>query len=211
MHSPFIVIPNFISSLTCEKILQDIKVGSPDLDIQGDPVKLEKTNLKWEQPIINNFQEVIPQIETQYNCNYKGLEKPVFQFYPENAKRNAEDPGCENAKFARKKWVQVKDVDLVGFIWLKDFNQNTPIDTSYEVYGGRMEFPVYNFSVLPQRGTLLIFPAGPHFINVISPILVSDLYQIKLNMSIKEKDDSRWFYQPSNFSGTYQEWFQDHV
>lgn len=209
MKSPFIVIQDFLSPLTCEKIISDIKVNDPNIDENGDPKKLERHNVFWDRPIADKFKEVIPEIESRYDCEYRGLEKPLFQYYPENAKSPAEQPGCENSKYIRKKWVMHKDVDLVGFIWLKDFNQHVPLDPSFEVFGGKLEFPAYNFSLMPQRGTLVLFPAGPHFITVISPILVSDLYQIKLNVCISAKSGSRWFYQPSNFPGKWEDWFSD--
>lgn len=209
-HSPFIVVQDFLSPLTCEKIIADIEVKDPNKDSNGNPTKLERFNLKWEQDIIERFHEVIPDIESRYDATYRGLEKPLFQYFPENAKIPAEPPGCENSKYVRKKWVMHKDVDLVGFIWLKDYNENVPLDPRHEVYGGKLEFPAYNFSLVPQRGSLVLFPAGPHFITVISPILLGDLYQIKLTTSIKQKNGARWFYQPQNFPGTWQQWFEGH-
>jgi len=210
MKSPFIVVQDFLSPLTCERIVESIHVGAPDTDKDGNPKKMERHNLSWDIEIAERFRALVPQVEDTYNAEYRGLEKPVFQIYPENAKVPAEQPGCENAKFVRKKWVQYKDVDLVGFIWLKDFNENVPIDPRFEVFGGKLEFPVHNFSLVPQRGTLVLFPAGPHFITVISPVLVSDLYQIKLNVCIQPKGGGRWFYQPSNFPGSWQQWFEGH-
>lgn len=210
MKSPFIIEQNFISPFTAEKIVSEIRTDSPNLDANGDALKMERHNLMWEQDIADRFRELVPEIESRYDCNYVGLEKPLFQHYPENPKVPAEPPGCENSKYVRKKWVMHKDVDLVGFIWLKDFNQNVPVDPRFEVYGGKLEFPAYDFSLVPQRGTLVMFPAGPHFISVISPIMLGDLYQIKLNVSIKQKNGGRWFYQPTNFPGTWQDWFADH-
>lgn len=209
MNSPFLVIQDFLSPLTCEKIIDEIKVETPNLNSNGDPVKLEKHSIKWQQHIAEKFSNIIPTIEEKYDCDYRGLNQPVFQHYPENAKSPAENPGCENSKYIRKKWVMYKDVDLVGFIWLKDYNGSVPLDASYEVMGGKLEFPAYNFSLIPQRGTLVLFPAGPHFITVISPILVGDLYQIKLNACISTKDNNKWFYNPHKFPGTWQDWFSD--
>lgn len=210
VNSPFIVIPDFLSPLACERIIQDIKVESPDTEPNGDPRKLERSNLFWEQDLAERFHEVIPEIEDRYKCSYRGLAKPSFLYYPENAKAPAEAPGCENSRYIRKRWVMHKDVDLVGHIWLKDYNENIPLDKSYEVYGGKLEFPAYNFSLVPQRGTLVLYPAGPHFITVISPVLLGDLYQIKLNVSISGKNGGRWLYAPANFGGTWSEWFKGH-
>jgi len=210
MNSPFIVIQDFLSPLVCEKIIQDVHVADPNRDTNGEPKKLERHNLLWEQEIIERFRDCIPEIETRYDCAYRGLDKPLFQYYPENAKAPAEQPGCENSKFVRKKWVMHKDVDLVGFIWLKDYNENIPLDPRHEVFGGKLEFPAYNFSLMPQRGSLVLFPAGPHFITVISPVLLGELYQIKLNVCINEKNGGRWFYNPVKHPGTWQQWFADH-
>ena len=210
MHSPFTVVQDFLSPMLCEKMVDSVHVGTPDVDKDGTPRKIERHNLFWEQDIAERFRAIVPEIEERYSCVYRGLDKPLFQYYPENAKNPAEQPGCENAKYVRKKWVQYKDVDLVGFIWLKDFNDNVPLDTRHEVFGGKLEFPVHNFSLVPQRGTLVMFPAGPHFITVISPILLSDLYQIKLDVSVTMKGGGRWLYQPTNFGGTWREWLEGH-
>ena len=180
MRSPFIVVQDFLSPQLCEKIVEDINVKAPDTDKAGNPKKLERHALKWEQDIAERFRDVVPEIEERYDSTYRGLEQPLFQYYPEYAKAPAEQPGCENSKYVRKKWVMYKDVDLVGFVWLKDYNENVPLD--------------------PR-----------HFITVISPILLSDLYQIKLNVCINEKNGSRWFYQPSKFPGTWQEWLSEHM
>lgn len=209
MKSPFIVVQDFLSPLTCERIVNDIKIAAPDIDEAGNPKKIERHNLFWEQEIVERFRELVPQVESTYGATYRGLEKPLFQYYPENSKTPAEGPGCENSKYVRKKWVMYKDVDLVGYVWLKDYNEQVPLDPKHEVYGGKLEFPAFNFSLVPQRGTLVLFPAGPHFISVISPVLLSDLYQIKLTVSIKT-DGHRWFYQPQNFPGTWQQWFSEH-
>jgi len=94
---------------------------------------------------------------------------------------------------------------------LKDFNSNVPLDPRHEVFGGKLEFPAYNFSLVPQRGTLVMFPAGPHFITVISPILLGSLQQIKLTVSIRAKDNGIWFYQPANFPGKWQDWLSEYM
>lgn len=211
MRSPFIVVQDFLSPQMCERIVTDMEVKTPDVDKNGDPKKLERFNIFWEQDIASRMHELIPSIEERYDCDYRGTTQPLFQYYPENSKAPAEPPGCENSKYLRKKWVMHKDVDLVGFVWLKDYNENVPLDPRHEVYGGKLEFPVYNFSLVPQRGTLVLFPAGPHFITVISPILLGDLYQIKLNVSLSEKNGGRWFYQPQNFPGTWNDWLGEHM
>lgn len=211
MKSPFIIRPDFLSPLTCEKILSDLNQTAPNYNVEDAPVKIERFNLSWEQDIIDRFQDVKPEIEERYNAQYRGLERPVFQVFPENASQPAEPPGCENARYIRKRWVKHKDVDLVGFVWLKNFNSSVPLDPRTEVFGGKLEFPAYNFSLVPQAGTLVMFPAGPHFITVISPILLGSLPQIKLTVSIKTKENGLWLYQPSEFPGKWTDWLNEHM
>jgi len=211
MNSPFIIIPDFLSPLKCEQILADIEVKQADTDINGDPIKMERTNIHWNEEFRARFQEVIPMLEEKYNCTYRGLEAPVFQHYPENAKVPASQPGCENSKYVRKRWIKTRDVDLVGLVWLKDFNDSVPVDLRHEVFGGKLEFPAHGFSLVPQRGTFVMFPAGPHFITVTSPVLLGSLDVVKLCVSIRQKDNSLWFYQPQNHPGKWQDWLNEHL
>jgi hypothetical protein len=208
VKSPFLIVQDFLSPLTCERLLNDNLVKAPDVNPDGDPIKLERHVDLWEKHIVEQFRGIVDQLEERYDCQYRGLERPLLQYYPENAKAPAEPPGCENSRYVRRKWVKVADVDLVGYVWLKDFNSQPPLDPRHEVFGGKLEFPVYNFSLVPQRGTLVLFPAGPHFITVISPVLVGDLYQLKLRVSVRAKNGGLWLYQPANFQGTWQEWFE---
>jgi hypothetical protein len=210
MTNPFIIKQDFLSPKLCERILADIETNTPNYDLNGLPQKIERSVLRWEQDIAERVREIIPDIEQTYDARYESLATPVFQRYPENPKAPAEQPGCENARYVRKKWVQHKAVDLVGFIWLKDYNEKVPLDPRHEVFGGKLEFPVYNFSLMPQRGTLVLYPAGPHFISLISPLFIGDLYQVKLNIQLS-KNNGPWIYQPANFKGTWQEWFNEFI
>lgn len=211
MKSPFFIQQDFLSPMTCEAIIKDIEIAQPDIDEADNPLKTERHCLQWEQEIIDRFRELIPSIEDKYDVNYRGLEKPMFQYFPENPNVPAEKPGCANSIYSRKKWVKVKDVDLVGYIWLKDYNDKVPHDPRTEVFGGKLEFPAFNFSLVPQRGTLIMMPAGPHFITTISPILLGSAYQIKLNVSVKNKEGGMWFYQPTNFPGKWTDWLAEHM
>jgi hypothetical protein len=209
MKSPFLIVHDFLSPMMCEKIINSAQVITPDTDGNGDPVKSERHISAFDTEIAERFRCLIPDIEQRYDCSYKALEKPTLQYFPENPKSPAQGPGCENAKFLRRQWVVHKDVDLVGFVWLKDFNDQVPLDVRHEVYGAKMEFPAFNFSLVPQRGTLVLFPAGPHFITVISHVFLGDMYQLKLNACISEKNNAKWFYQPQNFPGTWQDWLSE--
>src|SRR6476646_7252950 len=112
MQSPFLIQQDFLSPMICERILEEIEITQPDTDANGDAIKTERNCLALEQDIIERFRDIIPEIEDRYQAVYRRLERPIFQYYPENAKAPAEPPGCESAKYVRKKWVKVKDVDL---------------------------------------------------------------------------------------------------
>ena len=216
VKSPFLVYPEFISPKICEDLISKVGFANPNFNSDGDPTKIERHYLEGEDLIYSKFKSIVPDIEEKYDATFKGAEKMLFQMYPENQKIPADQPGCENAKFLRKKWVKVKDVDLVGILWLKNFADTAPIDPRSEVYGGKLEFPVYNFSFTPQAGTLVIFPAGPHFITAISPILVGSLYQVKFGICISPNDGSgMWMYNPANFpaskKGFIESWFREHM
>jgi hypothetical protein len=198
--SPFLVYQDFISPLTCEEIISKVSIREPVLNKDGYPEKLERFHADCEKTIFERFKPLVPEIEQHYNFKYRGTESLLFQYFP-TSNDLAEKPGCANSQFLRKKWVKVKDRDLTGILWLKDFNDTVPIDLRHEVYGGKLEFPQYGFSLQPQRGTLVLYPAYPNFITAISQVLVGDLYCVRFNVSAEN-----WLYQAADFPGTWQEW-----
>lgn len=205
IKSPFKVYQQFLSNKECDMILDEVRNPVVDTDKDGIPMKMEKFSDKTEDIIFRHFQPLIPELESYYDLDYEGTEKLVFQQFPEGRNEPAEAPHCENSQYLRKKWVKTQHRDLTGVLWLTDYQDNPPVDTRFEVYGGKLEFPAYDFSLLPQRGTLIIYPAGPHFISAISPVLVGDLCQVRFHISAK----NTWLYQPDNFKGNYQKWFEE--
>jgi hypothetical protein len=209
-HSPFHIVEEFISPANCERIIAELGIQVPSTDEEGRPLKNERiiTDPALLQLIQGAVYEQTEAIQERYNGLAVSMETPHFQQYFEDPKRPCELHGCESSKYVRKKWVKVKDIDLVAYIWLKDYGSGVPLDPRHEVYGGKLEFPAYNFSLVPQRGTMIMFPAGPHFITAISPILVGSLEQVKFSLKITEHNGAHWLYQPSSFPGTYSDWFQ---
>lgn len=207
VKSPFFVFEDALSPAKCEQLVSELGVRAPSFD-GTRPLKNERfLKDQAKSTVVQVVSSIADAIEQRYGAEIKGIETPVFQQYFENPSAPCEPHGCESAKFVRKKWVKSKDVDLVGFIWLKDYNGGTPLDPLFEVYGGKLEFPAYNFSLVPQRGTMVLYPAGPHFITAISPILVGSLEQVKITVKLVATDGGLFLYQPSQFPGTYQEWF----
>ena len=214
--TPFYVVQDFVSPKKCEEILSKVEFASFDVDRDGNEMKMERHHDEVESFLFDRLKEHVPAIERTYDVKYRGTEKMRFQQYPESKdSKPAEPHGCENSKFIKRKWVKYRDVDLVGVMWLKDFNDRVPLDPRHEVYGGRLEFPLYNFNFAPKRGTLVVYPAGPHFVTATSPILVGSLSQVKIGICVSDKEGLPWFYDGSAFApkdGKYIEaWLSEHV
>lgn len=207
IKSPFKVYQDFLSPKHCDAIVDRISAKGGHVDKDGRPMVMERLDQESQDIIFDRLKPMVPELEEYYGLTYKGTEKIKFQGFPEGMNGPAEKPRCFNAEYLRKKWVKVAPVDLTAVLWLSDFQDKAPLDTRYEVYGGKLEFPAYDFSLVPQRGTLIIYPAGPHFISAISPVMVGNLYQARINIGA----EGQWLYQPSNFQGKYQDWFQQYV
>lgn len=211
IRSPFLTVEDFISPATCERLISELGIAPTPVEPNQPQIKNERIlkDVEYAALFRGLMQDQVARIEQQYDATIVGMEPPVFQQYFEDPKNPCELHGCEAAKYMRKKWVKTKDIDLVGYLWLKDFGSGVPLDPRFEVYGGKLEFPAYNFSIVPQRGTMVLFPAGPHFITAVSPVLVGSLEQIKITVKLKNTNGDMWIYQPANFPGTYQEWFSE--
>jgi hypothetical protein len=206
-HSPFHVVENFISPLQCEELVKQLALRVPDRDEKGAPLKHERlVPVEYGGNVVSELNAIAPLIEQRYGAEIFGESQLVFQQYFENPKVPAEPHCAEGWKFLRKKWTKTKDIDLVGFIWLKDYHASVPLDPRFEVYGGKLEFPAYNFSLTPVRGTLVMFPATPHFVHAMSHVMLGSLEQIKITASLR-RGGLPWIYNPASFPGSYQEWF----
>lgn len=202
-HSPFHICEDFISPLQCENIAKQLALSVPNYTEKGEPLKYERfVPADLSSRLIGAFHGISTELADRYGAEIVGDPTLMFQQYWENPKTPAEGLHCENSVYKRKKWEKVKDTDLVGFLWLKSFHDSVPLDPRHEVYGGKLEFPAYNFSLTPQRGTLVVYPATPHFVTALSHVMVGSLEQIKFSIKLQD-----WQYDPKNFPGTYQEWF----
>jgi hypothetical protein len=206
-HSPFHVVENLISPLQCEQIVQQLGLSRPDYAEDGQPIKHERLlPSDVSGLILSELDAIAPLIEKRYGGTLQGDPSLLFQQYFENPKAPAEARWAEGWKYLRKKWTKVKDIDLVGFIWLKDFHNSVPLDPRFEVYGGKLEFWTHNFSLTPVRGTLALFPATPHFETAMSHVMLGQLEQIRVTMKLT-KHGGPWTYAPTNFPGSYKDWF----
>lgn len=203
-HSPFHVVEDFLSPLQCEEIVRKLALRQPDIAENGQPLKYERlVPVEVAGSVLSEASVLEPLLAQRYFSEVQGDPHLLFQQYWENQKAPAELHGAEGWKFIRKKWSKVKDCDLVGILWLKDYHDSVPLDPRHEVYGGKLEFPAYNFSLTPVRGTLVVFPATPHFVTAMSHVLLGSLEQLKLTWKL-EKD---WTYEAAKYPGSYVDWF----
>lgn len=198
--SPFLVYEDFISPKSCEHIVADLGFYAPDLNTDGDPVKMMRHHEASEAELFEKIQALTPEVFAHFDSEYRGTERMQFEFLAEGV---VSPPYCDNSQYLRKKWVKTKDRDFTGILFLSDYSDQSPFDDDYEVYGGKLEFAQHDFGFNPQRGTLIIFPSGPHFIYANAKIIAGDLFQVKFHFAAK----TPYLHQPANFPGDYRTWF----
>lgn len=198
--SPFIIRQEFLSPLMCEEIIDLIDVTVPDVDKDNRPVPSFRHNDNSEKIILSRLKQLFPTIEKHYGVEYRGTEKMLFEWYPQGSQDKLT---CDSSDFINNKWVRTRDRDITAILFLCDYSESPSFDDSYEVYGGKLEFPNHNFGFNPERGTLIIYPSTPHFINANAPILVGDLFQVRIHMATQ----TPFLYQPNDFPGNFLSWF----
>lgn len=202
--SPFYVIPEFISPLMCEEVIDACEFTVPELDKEGKEVKTTRTCEGAEGIIYERLFGIIPELQQYYDFEYKGTERMAFEWFPQESIGEFQ---CENSNFLRGKWLRTKSRDLSGILFLSDYQEQTPFEKEFEVYGGKLEFNQHAFGFNPQRGTLVLFPSDPHFINITSRVFVGDLFQARIQIAAT----TPYIYQPDNFPGNYTTWFKDEL
>lgn len=202
-RSPFYVVENFFSPLRCEDLLVDVDFNVPDTDKDGRYILTTKTSEKAESMVFSRLHandKVLQAACDLHGIKYKGTTRMTFEWYPEGT---AGKIRTENSDFVSGKWLRTRARDLTGVLFLSDYQEKTPFDHEYEVYGGKLEFPAHKFGFNPQRGTLVLFPSDPRFMNIVSPIYAGDLYQVRFHVTAV----TPYIYNPTAFPGTYLDWF----
>ena len=198
--SPFYVVQEFISPLMCEELLDAVDFLVPDSDKEGKYIKTCKTSDRAEALVYERLLHILPAIQSYYQIEYKGTERIQFEWFPTGSKG---DFICESSSFLRGKWVRTKQRDLTCVLFMSDYQERTPFEQEYDTYGGKLEFAQHNFGFNPQRGTLIVFPSDPHFINMTTEILAGHLYQARIQIAAK----SPYIYNPQSFPGNFTSWF----
>ena len=204
--TPFLVYQHFLTPDECVKLATATHV-EPDKDVEGRQLPMVRAHSASEDLIFDRFKPLIPHIEEHFNLSYKATETIQFYQLPVSNNKLAEQPHCDNAAYKRKKWVRISARDLSCVLWLKDYQDQPPFDFKRHVYGGKLEFPVYNFSFQPQAGTLVVFPSCERFIQATTAVLVGELQLAKFYVHSKDV----WLYNPANFPGDFRSWFSDVV
>lgn len=197
---PFYVVENFLSAKACEQIVDGLGFYAPDEDADGDPIKMSRHHDKGEEIVYQQLLPLIPTLQEYYQFVHGGTERINFEFL---AQDTFSEPKGENSKYINGKWARVYNRDFTCVLFLSDYQDNVPFDNDFEVYGGKLEFPQHKFGFNPQRGTLIVFPSGPHFINATAPIIQGDLFQARIHLCATEP----YLYNPEDFQGNYTNWF----
>jgi len=198
--SPFHITRNFMSPKQCEHIVDALGFYSPDEETDGTPLKMMRAHPPSQDIVYDKFKALIPTLEQYYNVAHRGTENISFEFISEGV---TPEPICDSSKWIKKKWTRTKDRDLSIVLFLSDYQESANFDSDYEVYGGKLEFLQHSFGFNPERGTLIVYPSGPHFINANSSIFAGDLFLAKFHMACREP----FLYQPGEFPGDYKSWF----
>lgn len=184
----------------CEDLIDAIDFNVPDTDKDGNEVPTTKTSEQAERIIYNRVQMILPELQAHYEFLYRGMERVKFEWYPEGS---VGQHHSENSDFMNGKWLRTRGRDFSGVLFLSDYQDTPPFEQEYEVYGGKLEFAQHKFGFNPKRGTLVVFPSDPHFINVTANILAGDLYQARIHIAAQ----APYLYYPQNFPGDYTKWF----
>lgn len=202
--SPFLVIQDFLSPKQADYIVDTLNIVEPDTNHDEKPIKTARFNHHCETLVFSELENIKAAVEEYYGLTWKGTEQMTFEFFPEDC-ANGLEPTCSNSVYTNRKWVRNKPRDLTGVIFLSDYNTGSDekFDPTFEVYGGKLQFPQYDFSFHPQRGTFVIFPAGPQFIHAVSKIEAGDLFMVRFHICA----DQLWPYDRKDFPGSPASWF----
>lgn len=202
IKSPFYVVQDFVSPLVTEQMIDNLDMYEPDTSSEDKPIMSSCFHEANEEIIFTALQDIKPAIEEHFGVKYRGTERARFEWYPQDS--TGHEVRCENSAYLRKSWVRTQVRDLTCVLFLCDYQDRVPFDSEYEVYGGKLEFPQHRFGFNPQRGTMIVFPSDPHFLNAISDIIYGDLFVARFHIATEDM----FVYQPKEFPGDYTTWLE---
>lgn len=200
--SPFLVIEELLSPKICEQIIDNLQFFVPDTDEdETTPIKMSRHHPSSEALVYEHIKPLLPKLEQYYGFKHRGTELMNFEFHAEGTKPEVQ---CDNSSHIKKQWARTRDRDFSIIVFLVDYQDAIPFDEEYEVYGGKLEFPQHNFGFTPSRGTMIVYPSGPHFINAFSEIIAGDLFVVRSYLAAEVP----YFHNPTEFPGNYKTWFK---
>ena len=190
IKSPFLINQDYLPIKLCESLI-DIAFVKDD-SFFSEHLADERLHAYIQQLNI--------QIETHFNTKIKSTISS-YDTYDTNV---SETHRADNSVFKNGTWYRNKDIDFTTIIFMKDGNTKPPIDTNTEVFGGKLEFPTFNFSFNPEVGTSITFPAYPNFLNLFTPPKIGTNHILRLS----HESDIMFEYDHSKFPGTMNDWFK---
>lgn len=197
IKSPFLIQEAALSNKVCDQILFDLQ-NFEDMTPLSEPHQISDevtTDLLMDYaPAWKNM------ISSYYGVDVAKVESIELWNIPEGFDYKA---NCDNSKFYNNVWIRTSPVDFTSLIFLQNTAEHAPVDIRYELFGGRYEFPQYNFGFNPTTGVMITHPSDPHFINGFSTPLGADLFVIKIKYSCKDL----YLHDPKQFPGDIACWF----
>jgi hypothetical protein len=200
--SPFYVVDELFSPLMCENIISKLNLTAPDEDIEHKPLPTLRHSSVLEIALLPFIEAELDNIEEYYSFETDGILPFNFEWYVEGFK--TQPSRCVSFMHKRNDWVRVSDIGFTGVVFLNDFNDKPPFDPDFEVRGGKLEFLTHRFGFNPKRGTLIVYPEAPNFINAISPITAGSSTLLRFHVV----PTKRYNYDMNNFPGDYRTWFK---
>jgi len=186
-----------------EEITNNFKLENQSFDKAGKPIPMIFQQEKISNLIFNTLKPHITSIETHFSISYTGITPTKFTWSSTNTPQSL--PICENSKRIDNVWTRIHNFDLTCVLFLSDFNDKPPFDNDFEVYGGKLEFPSWGFGFNPTRGTLIIYPSVPNFINITSKVEYGNLVVGKFNIATKIP----FLFDIKQYPGDITSWFQN--
>lgn len=204
--SPFLVLKELVSPLQAEDMVARLNHTIPNTDQKGHPTVTFKGNRLSESRVAATFNQLLPVIEEYYEFQTKTLTPFTFEWYP--AGYSGQPPTSEGCQLISKRgqsalWHKIHDYDFTVVLFLNDFSDDTRFDERFEVRGGKLEFPTHEFGFNPERGTAIVYPCCPNFINAVSPVEAGDSNIARFHIIAKEE----YKYDMERFPGDYTTWF----
>lgn len=199
---PFLVIRNFVSPLVCERVINDLGILKipPMIGQNGKPKRMLFMNRLNQMRLSALLDPYVNNIEEHFECEYFGTHNIQFEWYPENSV--PEPAKSDGYAKLNGEWIKSREIDLTGILWLTENNEDDLFDPEFECYGGKLEFPTFDTSFRPERGTLVIFPTAPNFLHTVAAVKAGTLCQARFVIRTSEP----YKYDPNKFNHNPNAW-----